>query len=130
MRGWEAHAIGKRKTAVARVYLKAGSGLIIVNNKPYEQYFGRETLKMVLRQPLELTNKADSLDVKINVVGGGKSGQAGAARHGIARALNQLDEALRPPMKKAGYMTRDSREVERKKCGKHKARKKPQFSKR
>lgn len=130
MRGWEAHAIGKRKNAVARVYLKAGSGQITVNDKPYEQYFGRETLKMVLRQPLELTEKLALFDVKINVSGGGKSGQAGAARHGIARALNQLEETLRGSLKKAGYLTRDARAVERKKYGKHKARKRPQFSKR
>ncbi len=130
MRGWEANAVGKRKTSVARVYVKSGSGLITVNDKPYEQYFGRETLKMVLRQPLELVQRLAELDIKINVTGGGKSGQAGACRHGIARALNALDQALRAPLKKAGFLTRDSRAVERKKYGKHKARKRPQFSKR
>ncbi len=130
MRGWKAFAVGKRKTSVARVYIKEGAGQIEVNGKAFDQYFGRETLKMVVKQPLELVGQEAALDIKINVAGGGKSGQAGAARHGIARALNNMDSALRGPLKKAGFITRDDREVERKKYGKHKARRSTQFSKR
>ncbi len=130
MRGWKAFAVGKRKTSVARVYIKEGAGQIEVNGKAFDQYFGRETLKMVVKQPLELVGQEAALDIKINVAGGGKSGQAGAARHGIARALHNMDSALRGPLKKAGFITRDDREVERKKYGKHKARRSTQFSKR
>ena len=130
MRGWKAFAVGKRKTSVARVYIKEGAGQIEVNGKAFDQYFGRETLKMVVKQPLELVGQEAALDIKINVAGGGKSGQAGAARHGIARALNNMDSSLRGPLKKAGFITRDDREVERKKYGKHKARRSTQFSKR
>ena len=130
MRGWQAFAVGKRKTSVARVFLKAGKGEIKVNDKPYDEYFGRGTLKMVVKQPLELVGKDQEYDIVINVCGGGLSGQAGAVRHGIARALNTLDEANRASLKKAGYLTRDDRAVERKKYGRHKARKRPQFSKR
>ena len=130
MRGWKAFAVGKRKTSVARVYIKEGAGQIEVNGKAFDQYFGRETLKMVVKQPLELVGQEAALDIKINVAGGGKSGQAGAARHGIARALNNMDSTLRGPLKKAGFITRDDREVERKKYGKHKARRSTQFSKR
>ncbi|MGI6524986.1 MAG: 30S ribosomal protein S9 [Bdellovibrionota bacterium] len=130
MRGWDSFAVGKRKTSVARVFLKKGTGQITVNGKPYDQYFGRETLKMVVKQPLELTGKNEDLDINVNVCGGGKSGQAGATRHGIARALNVLDETMRGPLKKAGFLSRDQRAVERKKYGRHKARKRPQFSKR
>lgn len=130
MKGYEAAAIGRRKTSTARVYLKGGSGNIIVNGAPYEEYFGRDTLRMILRQPLELIDGLEKYDIKINVNGGGKSGQAGACRHGLSRALNGLDESLRSGLKAAGFLTRDAREVERKKYGRHKARKKPQFSKR
>ena len=124
------HAVGKRKTAVARVYLRNGSGNISVNKKSLVEYFPRETLQMILKQPLELTNTLEKYDVVVNVRGGGKSGQAGAVRHGISRALVQMEESLHSQIKKEGYLTRDDREVERKKCGKHKARKRPQFSKR
>ncbi|MCB0334904.1 MAG: 30S ribosomal protein S9 [Bdellovibrionales bacterium] len=130
MKGYESSAIGKRKTSVARVYVKEGSGSIIINNRPYDMYFGRETLRMVVRQPIDLTGVAEKYDFKINVKGGGKSGQAGACRHGIARALDSVNPELRAIMKPAGFMTRDDRQVERKKYGRHKARKRPQFSKR
>lgn len=124
------HAVGKRKRAIARVYLKPGSGNITVNNTDYETYFGRETSTMILRQGLELLEATEHFDIKVNVTGGGKSGQAGATRHGICRALERFNEDFRKPLKAAGYLTRDAREVERKKYGRHKARKKPQFSKR
>lgn len=130
MKGTGIHAIGRRKTSVARVYVRPGSGVITVNDLPYEQYFGRETSSMILRQPLELVGVLEQFDVKVNVAGGGKSGQAGAARLGIARALLTATEGSRPALKKAKLLTRDAREVERKKYGRHKARKKPQFSKR
>ena len=130
MKGWDASAIGKRKTSKARVYLKAGEGAILVNGLPFDDYFGRKTLQMVVKQPLVLLEKKADYDIMINVKGGGKSGQAGACRHGISRALQNLDAEVRPPLKKAGFLTRDSREVERKKFGRHKARKRPQFSKR
>jgi small subunit ribosomal protein S9 len=123
-------AVGKRKTSVARVYLRKGVGNIVVNKLPYDTYFGRETLKMVLRQPLELLDLGEEFDIVVNVKGGGKTGQAGAIRHGISRALNSFNQELRTPLKKAGLLTRDPRKVERKKYGKHKARKTPQFSKR
>ena len=125
------HAIGRRKNAVARVYLSAGSGQFIVNRKPMDEYFGRETLRMVVNQPLELLEKKEEYDILVNVKGGGTSGQAGAVRHAISRALSiQDEEAHRGPLKKRGFLTRDPRAVERKKYGRHKARKKPQFSKR
>ena len=131
MQGYSSSAVGKRKTSKARVYLKEGEGKILVNGRDYKDYFGRQTLLMVIRQPLAILGKEKDFDILINVNGGGKSGQAGACRHGIARALNSLDqESNRPSLKQAGYLTRDSREVERKKCGHHKARKKPQYSKR
>ncbi len=131
MKGYEEATVGRRKTSVARVYTKKGTGNILVNGLSYEQYFGRETLRMIVRQPLEITEKVETYDFYINVCGGGKSGQAGACRHGIARALNAIDrDGLRPALKVAGFLTRDSRAVERKKYGRHKARKRPQFSKR
>ncbi len=121
---------GRRKSSTARVYLQRGSGNIIVNRKPLEQYFGRETARMIVRQPLELVEMLDKVDVKVNVDGGGNSGQAGAIRHGITRALMNYDEELRSSLRQAGFVTRDAREVERKKVGLHKARKRPQYSKR
>ena len=130
MKGYDVHSIGKRKTSVARVYMKEGEASIVVNGMSYDQYFGRATLQMIVRQPLETIEGMDSYGIKINVVGGGKSGQAEACRHGIARALNELNSEFRGPLKAEGFFTRDAREVERKKYGRHKARKKPQFSKR
>lgn len=124
------HAIGRRKRSRARVYLREGSGNIVVNKRPFEEYFGRATLKMIVRQPLELLECADKFDIVVNVDGGGTSGQAGAIRHGIARALELVDSENRGPLKAQGFMTRDPRSVERKKYGKHKARKRPQYSKR
>ncbi len=124
------YGTGRRKTAAARVYVTGGTGRILVNNLPVDEYFGRETSRMIVRQPLEVANMTDSVDVKISVRGGGASGQAGAIRHGIARALVERDEGLRSPMRQAGFLTRDARQVERKKVGLHKARKRPQFSKR
>jgi small subunit ribosomal protein S9 len=124
------YGTGRRKTSTARVYLRPGTGTIQINNKAIEAYFGRETARMVVRQPLELTESLEKFDVIVNVKGGGGSGQAGAIRHGITRALMQYDETLRPTLRQAGYVTRDAREVERKKVGLRKARKKPQFSKR
>ncbi len=124
------YGTGRRKTAAARVFLSSGSGRIFVNAKPLDEFFGRETSRMVVRQPLEVAELSDKLDVKISVRGGGSSGQAGAIRHGIARALVDYDENLRGPMRAAGFLTRDAREVERKKVGLRKARKRPQFSKR
>jgi small subunit ribosomal protein S9 len=121
---------GRRKTATARVYLARGKGAIIVNGKTLEEYFGRPTSRMVVRQPLELVDLVGKLDIKVNVLGGGSSGQAGAIRHGITRALIEYDESLRAPLRQAGFVTRDSREVERKKVGLHKARRRPQYSKR
>jgi len=123
-------ATGRRKTSAARVFLSLGSGNITVNNRPLDEYFGRETARMVVRQPLETAGLADRVDVKITVRGGGNTGQAGAIRHGIARALVEYNEELRSPMRRAGFLTRDAREVERKKVGLHKARKRPQYSKR
>ncbi|RME32425.1 MAG: 30S ribosomal protein S9 [Gammaproteobacteria bacterium] len=123
-------SIGRRKSSTARVRLVRGSGRIIVNKRPLDEYFGRETARMIVRQPLETVDMTDNFDILVNVSGGGISGQAGAIRHGITRALIAWDEALRPPLRKAGFVTRDSREVERKKVGLHKARKAPQYSKR
>ena len=121
---------GRRKSSTARVYLQRGSGSIVVNKKPLEEYFGRETARMVVRQPLELVEMLDKMDINVNVSGGGNSGQAGAIRHGITRALMNYDETLRSALRQAGFVTRDAREVERKKVGLHKARKRPQYSKR
>ncbi|NEV64988.1 30S ribosomal protein S9 [Thiorhodococcus minor] len=121
---------GRRKSSAARVFLTAGSGDITVNGRPLDQYFGRETARMVVRQPLETAGLADRLNVRVTVSGGGTTGQAGAIRHGIARALVEFDEELRSPMRRSGFLTRDARAVERKKVGLHKARKRPQFSKR
>lgn len=124
------YGTGRRKTSAARVFLKPGTGQIVVNRKPLDEYFGRETARMVVRQPLEVAEALERFDLQITVRGGGGSGQAGAIRHGIARALVEYDEELRSPMRRAGFLTRDAREVERKKVGLHKARKRPQFSKR
>ena len=124
------YSTGRRKSSTARVYLTKGSGNITINNRTIEQFFGRETSRMIIRQPLELTENLDGFDVKVFVKGGGNTGQAGAIRHGITRALMVYDESLRSPLRKAGYVTRDAREVERKKVGLHKARKRPQYSKR
>ncbi len=124
------YGTGRRKSAVARVYASAGSGTFTINSKPIDQYFGRKTDEMVARQPLELLEKAADFDVNVVVKGSGPSGQAGAIRHGLARALIAYDETLRSPLRKAGYVTRDARLVERKKVGLHKARKRPQYSKR
>ena len=124
------YGTGRRKSAVARVFIKKGSGNIVVNGKPVDQFFSRETGRMIVRQPLVLTNFADSFDILVNVTGGGESGQAGAVRHGITRALIDYDAELKSPLKKAGLVTRDAREVERKKVGFRKARRRKQFSKR
>ncbi|MEE4281848.1 MAG: 30S ribosomal protein S9 [Pseudomonadales bacterium] len=124
------YGTGRRKTAAARVFIGSGTGNITVNAKSLDEFFGRETSRMVVRQPLEVASLTDKLDLKITVSGGGSSGQAGAIRHGIARALVDYDETLRAPMRAAGFLTRDAREVERKKVGLRKARKRPQFSKR
>lgn len=124
------YGTGRRKTAAARVFIGTGTGNITVNAKSLDEFFGRETSRMVVRQPLEVASLTDKLDLKITVSGGGSSGQAGAIRHGIARALVDYDETLRPSMRAAGFLTRDAREVERKKVGLRKARKRPQFSKR
>jgi len=124
------YGTGRRKSAVARVFMKRGSGAIIVNGKPIDQFFSRETGRMIARQPLALVEQLDGFDIKVNVVGGGESGQAGAVRHGITRALIEYDAALKPALSKAGFVTRDAREVERKKVGFHKARRRKQFSKR
>ncbi len=124
------YGTGRRKTSTARVYLRPGSGEITVNNRPLDRFFGRQTARMIVRQPLELTNNIDRFDVNVTVTGGGTTGQAGAIRHGLTRALMQYDEALRPSLRKAGFVTRDAREVERKKVGLRKARRATQFSKR
>lgn len=121
---------GRRKTATARVIVRQGKGNITINGKSLDQYFGRETSRMVVRQPLELIESTDKFDIVIRVAGGGASGQAGAIRHGITRALIRYDETLRSPLRKAGFVTRDAREVERKKIGLRKARRRPQYSKR
>lgn len=122
------YGTGRRKTATARVFLRPGTGKISINNRELDNFFGRETARMVVRQPLELTDTAAKFDVYVTVLGGGVSGQAGAIRHGITRALIEYDESLRSPLRKAGYVTRDAREVERKKVGLRKARKRPQYS--
>ena len=124
------YGTGRRKSAVARVFIKPGKGDIIVNDKPVDVFFSRETGRMIVRQPLVLVDKLTAFDIMVNVDGGGESGQAGAVRHGITRALIEFDAALKPPLKKAGLVTRDAREVERKKVGLHKARRRKQFSKR
>jgi|TARA_Y100000310_G_scaffold228115_1_gene230389 small subunit ribosomal protein S9 len=124
------YGTGRRKSSVARVYLERGSGSINVNQRPLDQYFGRETARMVVRQPLGVADLLDKVDITVSVKGGGSTGQAGAIRHGITRALLHYDETLRGVLRKAGFVTRDSREVERKKVGLHKARKRPQYSKR
>lgn len=123
-------ATGRRKTSVARVFLKPGKGKITINERSLQEYFGRETARMIVLQPFELTQTAGSFDIDVNVAGGGNSGQAGAIRHGITRALMQVNGDFRTPLKKAGFVTRDPRAVERKKYGRHKARKRPQYSKR
>ncbi len=124
------YGTGRRKNAVARVFIKPGKGDIIVNDKPLDVYFSRETGRMVVRQPLELTDNVGKFDIMVNVQGGGESGQAGAVRHGISRALVDFDESLRSALRVAGLLTRDAREVERKKMGLRKARKRKQYSKR
>ena len=124
------YGTGRRKSSVARVFLKAGSGKIVVNNKPVDEYFSRETGRMIVRQPLVLTDNLNTYDIMVNVAGGGESGQAGAVRHGITRALIDLNAEMKPTLKAAGLVTRDAREVERKKVGFHKARRRKQFSKR
>ena len=124
------YGTGRRKSSTARVRLIPGKGDILVNSRPLDQYFGRETARMIVRQPFAALDLMDRFDVSVNVRGGGPSGQAGAIRHGITRALMKYDGALRPTLRKAGYVTRDAREVERKKYGLHKARKRPQYSKR
>ncbi|MEO0615979.1 MAG: 30S ribosomal protein S9 [Pseudomonadota bacterium] len=124
------YGTGRRKTSTARVYLRPGSGAITVNSKPLDEFFGRQTARMIVRQPLELTERTDEFDVTVTVTGGGTTGQAGAIRHGLTRALMEYDESLRPELRKAGFVTRDAREVERKKVGLRKARRATQFSKR
>jgi len=124
------YGTGRRKTATARVFLRPGSGNISINRRSLDAFFGRETARMVVRQPLELTQTSGQFDIYVTVSGGGISGQAGAIRHGITRALMEYDETLRGALRKAGFVTRDAREVERKKVGLHKARKRPQYSKR
>ena len=124
------YSTGRRKSSAARVFLKRGSGEITINNRTLDQYFGRETGRMIVRQPLETVDMLDQFDFNITVTGGGISGQAGAIRLGITRALMEYDETLRKPLRQEGFVTRDAREVERKKIGLHKARKRPQYSKR
>ena len=124
------YGTGRRKSAVARVFLKPGKGQFNVNGKPVDEFFGRETGRMVVRQPLELTKNLSSFDITVNVYGGGESGQAGAVRHGISRALIEYDAGLKSALSAAGLVTRDAREVERKKVGLHKARRRKQYSKR
>jgi small subunit ribosomal protein S9 len=124
------YGTGRRKTSVARVFLKQGSGKIVVNEKPVDEFFARETGRMIVRQPLVVTNHQGTFDIMVNVVGGGESGQAGAVRHGITRALIDYDAALKGDLSRAGFVTRDAREVERKKVGLRKARRATQFSKR
>lgn len=124
------YGTGRRKSATARVWIGVGSGRITVNKRPLDEYFGRETLKMILQQPLDVANQREKLDITVNVCGGGLSGQAGAIRHGLTRALMEMEPDTRPGLKKAGFVTRDPREVERKKAGQPGARKKFQFSKR
>ncbi len=124
------YGTGRRKTSTARVYMKPGSGSITVNDRPLDIFFGRKTAQMIVRQPLELMQVTDTFDVNVTVKGGGTTGQAGAIRHGLTRALMKYDESMRPALRKAGFVTRDAREVERKKVGLRKARRAKQFSKR
>lgn len=124
------YGTGRRKTSTARVFLSPGQGDIIVNQQPLDEYFGRETARMIVRQPLEVTQTNDQVDLRVSVKGGGGSGQAGAIRHGVARALVEYNPEFKADLRKAGFLTRDDREVERKKVGLHKARKRPQYSKR
>jgi len=124
------YGTGRRKTSTARVFMQSGTGAIMINDRSIDQYFGREVARMIVRQPLELVKLTEKFDVNVTVLGGGSFGQAGAIRHGITRALMEYDEGLRPSLRQAGYVTRDAREVERKKVGLRKARKKPQYSKR
>jgi small subunit ribosomal protein S9 len=124
------YSTGKRKTSIARVKLHPGEGKIVVNEKPAEEYFGRQTLQMVIREPFEVTGTLNKFDIEASVYGGGSSGQAGAVRHGIARALLTMNADLRKPLKNAGFLTRDAREKERRKVGRRKARRRPQYSKR
>lgn len=124
------YGTGRRKSSTARVFLRAGTGNIQINKRSIDTYFGRETARMVVRQPLQLVDMEEKFDLYITVKGGGTTGQAGAIRHGITRALMEYDEAFRGPLRKAGFVTRDARRVERKKVGLHKARKRPQYSKR
>jgi len=124
------YGTGRRKESSARVWIKRGDGMITINNRPMDQYFGRETLRMLVNQPLQAVGEKGNMDIRVNVVGGGLSGQAGAIRHGIARALLDINADWRPTLKKGGFLTRDSREVERKKYGRPGARKRFQFSKR
>ena len=124
------YGTGRRKTSTARVYLKSGAGSITVNNRPLDVFFGRKTAQMIVRQPLELMQMTGTFDVNVSVKGGGTTGQAGAIRHGLTRALMQYDESMRPALRKAGFVTRDAREVERKKVGLRKARRATQYSKR
>lgn len=124
------YGTGRRKSSTARVYLRHGEGKITVNDAPLDQYFGRETARMVVRQPLNVVDRLETFDIQVEVKGGGGTGQAGAIRHGLTRALIAYDETFRTPLRKAGFVTRDAREVERKKIGLHKARKRPQYSKR
>ena len=124
------YSTGRRKTSTARVFLRKGKGDITVNKRPLDIYFGRETARMIVRQPLETSNLLDNFDITVTVKGGGMSGKAGAIRHGITRALMKYDSELRVPLRRAGFVTRDARQVERKKVGLHKARRAPQFSKR
>ena len=124
------YGTGRRKTSAARVFMKSGNGTITINNRAIDVYFGREVARMIVRQPFEIVDMVEQFDLHITFAGGGNFGQAGAIRHGIARALVSYDENLRPSLRKAGFLTRDARQVERKKVGLHKARKRPQFSKR
>lgn len=124
------YGTGRRKTATARVFIEAGEGQITINKRSLDQYFGREVARMIVRQPLDVTDLNEKFNINVTVSGGGSFGQAGAIRHGLTRALIEYDENLRGPLRAAGYVTRDAREVERKKVGLRKARKKPQFSKR
>ena len=124
------YATGRRKESTARVWITPGSGVVTINKRPMETYFGRETLKMILQQPLDIVEMRDKIDIQVNVTGGGLSGQAGAIRHGLTRALMEMDPSMRPPLKAAGFVTRDPRAVERKKYGRPGARKRFQFSKR
>ncbi len=124
------YGTGRRKTSTARVYMKPGAGDIKVNNRPLDRFFGRQTARMIVRQPLELMNLTDKFDITVTVKGGGTTGQAGAIRHGLTRALMHYDESLRPALRKAGFVTRDASEVERKKVGLRKARRATQYSKR